>query len=708
MAEVFCNESCGISGPEEDKSSAVVTVIEGTNNDLKDQHGCTPFGSRENFDNEDDDDDDDGADIDDNDNDVITEALCSICDDEPAISSSQDLMDLYPDCGHSIDFGEQCLRKFVSVKIREHALHGLKCPHTDCIHRFSNEFLTHMTSKEEYMIYDADVQSLVVKDESVFNNSMSIKYCIRLFDAVREALPNLCWRVCVDSKRCPSCRFIIEKHGGCSHMTCRKCGHDFHWCCGQSYRGQHNELVCTFFKIWLPLLVYTCCALVLLFPLAPLILSFKTSLSYLLVITSFYVCGLIGCYLLRDLTNATLSQDVEIEVGMKFVDGMSSAILVSWGKYIDQHHEEFYKKIISACFLACSSLIFTACLSSLGIHREQIEYLHNASVMTLIPIIGFLLLRGFKFDLSEQFSQSVFLCTAVVCTSSGSISLYSVLVYCLLIGLSCNGNFAQNYHHGNYQHRWQEKYNVSLPIILMLMLIAFKVNSFYFWCGVVLSALQTLCDPICELPDFSWAVTKNPVISTSYFLIVCALTASSVFSPLNYAWWLQCIPKVISMYFLLTIETSLVRLSFENIIWYNKHAYTVYDVIQSIWGNASTRIVCIIYLFVYGVIFVLSYDWIMSSVQNSLTWLLLNLILDMVVDFRMGSESENMFYKFFNRNRGVQDTRLMSYVGFLAIPILKLTFGAIFQLSMFFCIPVFSLIALGCCFICYAYFSYVR
>mmetsp|Transcript_18810 Transcript_18810/g.27170 ORF Transcript_18810/g.27170 Transcript_18810/m.27170 type:complete len:229 (-) Transcript_18810:560-1246(-) len=36
-------------------------------------------------------------------------------------------------------------------------------------------------------------------------------------------------------KRCPSCRSYIEKDGGCRHMTCTFCHHEFCWRCGMDY-----------------------------------------------------------------------------------------------------------------------------------------------------------------------------------------------------------------------------------------------------------------------------------------------------------------------------------------------------------------------------------------------------------------------------------------------------------------------------------------
>ena len=53
------------------------------------------------------------------------------------------------------------------------------------------------------------------------------------------------WRCGHDARRCPGCKIIIEKNGGCQHMTCRGCRHEFWWCCGQAYKGKHRLRWCS-------------------------------------------------------------------------------------------------------------------------------------------------------------------------------------------------------------------------------------------------------------------------------------------------------------------------------------------------------------------------------------------------------------------------------------------------------------------------------
>ncbi|KAJ5621807.1 hypothetical protein N7528_005039 [Penicillium herquei] len=37
--------------------------------------------------------------------------------------------------------------------------------------------------------------------------------------------------ISANTKECPRCQSTIEKNGGCNHMTCRKCKHEFCWMC---------------------------------------------------------------------------------------------------------------------------------------------------------------------------------------------------------------------------------------------------------------------------------------------------------------------------------------------------------------------------------------------------------------------------------------------------------------------------------------------
>lgn len=74
------------------------------------------------------------------------------------------------------------------------------------------------------------------------------------------------------SKKCPSCKALIEKNGGCDHMTCSKCSHQFHWECSCPY-SNHSPLRHIFVKILKPI--------------------FQTLLVFLLLLSAAYLLYLV-------------------------------------------------------------------------------------------------------------------------------------------------------------------------------------------------------------------------------------------------------------------------------------------------------------------------------------------------------------------------------------------------------------------------------
>lgn len=51
-------------------------------------------------------------------------------------------------------------------------------------------------------------------------------------------------------KKCPNCRHLIEKNGGCNHMTCSLCRHEFCWRCKSPYQeGCQAGKMCRFLAL---------------------------------------------------------------------------------------------------------------------------------------------------------------------------------------------------------------------------------------------------------------------------------------------------------------------------------------------------------------------------------------------------------------------------------------------------------------------------
>lgn len=52
----------------------------------------------------------------------------------------------------------------------------------------------------------------------------------------------------VHTQDCPKCRVCIEKNGGCSHMTCNRCKHEFCWVCTNDWKSHGASYDCNRYK----------------------------------------------------------------------------------------------------------------------------------------------------------------------------------------------------------------------------------------------------------------------------------------------------------------------------------------------------------------------------------------------------------------------------------------------------------------------------
>ena len=55
---------------------------------------------------------------------------------------------------------------------------------------------------------------------------------------LQEAIENKTW-IANNARKCPQCQVIIEKNGGCNHISCRNCNHHFCWVC-RAVWSNHN------------------------------------------------------------------------------------------------------------------------------------------------------------------------------------------------------------------------------------------------------------------------------------------------------------------------------------------------------------------------------------------------------------------------------------------------------------------------------------
>lgn len=63
------------------------------------------------------------------------------------------------------------------------------------------------------------------------------------------------WYTNTHSKPCPNCHFAIEKAGGCNHVTCTNCRHEFDWATGWNWGLVNGVQVSAILLVGVPTLV---------------------------------------------------------------------------------------------------------------------------------------------------------------------------------------------------------------------------------------------------------------------------------------------------------------------------------------------------------------------------------------------------------------------------------------------------------------------
>merc|ERR1712054_528698 len=73
---------------------------------------------------------------------------------------------------------------------------------------------------------------------------------------MKERVLNKTWQF-FHGKHCPKCKVFIQKNGGCPHMTCTHCRHQFCWDCRRDWNTHSMDLfswdmrkVCQSKKAW--------------------------------------------------------------------------------------------------------------------------------------------------------------------------------------------------------------------------------------------------------------------------------------------------------------------------------------------------------------------------------------------------------------------------------------------------------------------------
>lgn len=194
--------------------------------------------------------------------------VCDIC-----FEDGDDLQTFAIKCGHR--YCADCYRHYVIQKIREEAEAArIQCPSDGCTRIIDSRSLeilipedlksryrellnrTYVEDREilkwcpapgcenalECAVKRKDLSRIVPTVECICKNRFCFGCILPDHQPAPCELVKLWLKKCADdsetanwisahTKECPKCNSTIEKNGGCNHMTCRKCRHEFCWMC---------------------------------------------------------------------------------------------------------------------------------------------------------------------------------------------------------------------------------------------------------------------------------------------------------------------------------------------------------------------------------------------------------------------------------------------------------------------------------------------
>ncbi|CAD8152676.1 unnamed protein product [Paramecium octaurelia] len=189
-------------------------------------------------------------------------------------------------CTSEIDFQTKCdchfcllcLLNWFEEKNRDKPIQILNCPNQDCKFTYTRDEILSYCSRQPY---EGKIQEILLKEylknqdirpcpsgkckyfgyielENKCDNELECleckttwrdfalstytfqtEYLIKnIFGIIRE----FCYCF-ITANECPNCGVLIQRNGGCKHMTCKACTHPFCWHCKQQW-GRHKESQC--------------------------------------------------------------------------------------------------------------------------------------------------------------------------------------------------------------------------------------------------------------------------------------------------------------------------------------------------------------------------------------------------------------------------------------------------------------------------------
>ena len=190
---------------------------------------------------------------------------CLICEEK---LTEEELNNNFIECFHA--FCDDCFFNYFKEKINNNDVEKIKCPEKSCDYYIYNEFIENKLVKdisllEKYkklykrkqLAADPNIQlcpfpdceSYAEKGGNKFvtckeNNHKFCFNCLKDWHENKNCEMELNksfekWKDPYKVKRCPKCKYFIEKNKGCNHITCLNCKYQWCWLCQKEYNSDH-------------------------------------------------------------------------------------------------------------------------------------------------------------------------------------------------------------------------------------------------------------------------------------------------------------------------------------------------------------------------------------------------------------------------------------------------------------------------------------